>query len=67
MTALRHVARRALWAFDEGLVHLVQRRIGHGEFAYIASRRPRPRTARAARKGTAERSVAADPELEEAA
>ena len=57
----------AVWAFDEGLVHLVQRRIGHGEFAYLAIRRPRPRTARTVRKRGAERAVAADRELEEAA
>ena len=43
--ALRHLARRALWASGEGLVHLVQRRVGPGEFAYLAIRRPRPRVA----------------------
>lgn len=65
--ALRALARRAAWAFDEGLVHLVQRRIAPGVFAYLAVRRPRPRTARTAPKRATERTVAAEPELEAAA
>ena len=41
--ALRQLARRAAWAFDEGLVHLVQRRNGPDDFSYFAIKRPRPR------------------------
>jgi hypothetical protein len=40
------LARRAAWASDAGLVHLVQRRNGPGDFSYLAIRRPTPRTAR---------------------
>ena len=63
--ALRALARRAAWAFDEGLVHLVQRRIDHGVFAYLAVRRPRPRTARSARRRA--ELPSREPELEDAA
>ena len=49
--ALRQLARRAAWAFDEGLVHLVQRRNGPSDFTYLAIKRPRPRT-RAGRRRT---------------
>lgn len=40
---LGRVARRAWWAADRGLVHLVQRRLGPGFFAYLAVVRPKPR------------------------
>ena len=40
--ALRQLARRAAWAFDVGLVHLVQRRNGSDDFCYFAIKRPRP-------------------------
>ena len=40
---LGRVARRAWWAADRGLVHLVQRRLGPGVFAYLAVVRPKPR------------------------
>jgi hypothetical protein len=42
---LARVARRAWWAADRGLVHLVQRRLGPGAFAYLAVVRPKPRHA----------------------
>ena len=63
--ALRHLARRALWASGEGLVHLVQRRHGPSDFGYLAIRRPRPRVARA--KARPERAAGLEPELEDAA
>lgn len=40
---LGRVARRAWWAAERGLVHLVQRRLGPGFFAYLAVVRPKPR------------------------
>ena len=43
--ALRRVARRALWASDAGLVHLVQRRNGPNDFSSLAMARPRKRRA----------------------
>jgi hypothetical protein len=48
--ALRRLARRAVWASDVGLVHLVQRRNGPGDFSYLAVRRPRQRAPRQGRK-----------------
>ena len=41
---LIQVAARALWASDNGLVHLVQRRLGENRFSYLAIARPRPDT-----------------------
>lgn len=38
---LARVARRARWAAQQGLVHLVQRRNGPDDFTYIAIARPR--------------------------
>lgn len=43
--ALRLVASAALRAAEQGLVHLVQARIGPDQFAYIAIARARPREA----------------------
>ena len=40
---LLRVAQRALQLAEDGLVHLVQRRVGEGEFTYVAIARPRPR------------------------
>jgi hypothetical protein len=40
--ALRNLARRARWAFDHGLVHLVQRRRGPSDFSYLAVKRAWP-------------------------
>jgi hypothetical protein len=40
---LAHVARSARWAAEEGLVHLLQRRLAPEQFAYVAIARPRPR------------------------
>ena len=40
---LARVARRAWWAAEQGLVHLVQRRNGPDDFTYLASARPRPK------------------------
>lgn len=45
--ALARVAARAMWAAGQDLVHLVQRRIGEGEFSYLAIARPRPQRASA--------------------
>ena len=41
---LAHVARSTMWAAEEGLVHLLQRRIGPEEFNYLAVARPRARS-----------------------
>jgi hypothetical protein len=41
--ALRMLARRAAWAAERRLVHLVQRRNGPDDFSYLAIRRPTPR------------------------
>jgi hypothetical protein len=45
---LLRVAERALQLAEDGLVHLVQRRMGEGDFTYIAIARPRPRIRRGA-------------------
>lgn len=42
---LRDLRHRALVLFEQGLVHLVQERLGPGHFAYIAIARPRPEAA----------------------
>jgi hypothetical protein len=60
---LRQIRRRALWASDAGLVHLVQRRNGAGDFSYLAVRRPRPTT----RRNTEPEHISGGVELEEAA
>jgi hypothetical protein len=39
---LMRVARRALWAANRGLAHLVQRRCGPDNFSYLVIARPRP-------------------------
>lgn len=41
--ALRDVAAAALRAAEQDLVHLVQARLGPGQFAYIAIARPKPK------------------------
>ena len=46
--ALLRVAERALQLAEDGLVHLVQRRMGEGDFTYLAIARPRPRIRRGA-------------------
>lgn len=38
---LKHLAERAMWSFDAGLVHLVQVRLGPEQFSYIAIARPK--------------------------
>lgn len=40
---LGRVARRACWAAEQGLVHLLQRRNGPDDFTYLAIARPRPK------------------------
>jgi hypothetical protein len=40
---LLRVARRAYWAAELGLVHLVQRRHGPDDYSYFAIARPKPR------------------------
>ena len=40
---LVRVGRRAWWAFEHGLVHLVQRRLATDRFAYLAIARARPK------------------------
>lgn len=42
--ALIQVARRAMWAADRHLLHLVQRRLGPDRFSYLAIARPRSKT-----------------------
>ena len=42
---LADLGQAALGAFEKGLVHLVQERVGPDRFAYIAVARPRPKTA----------------------
>src|SRR3981189_3366285 len=37
------VAERARWAAGQGLVHLVQRRLGSNDFSYLAIVRRKPR------------------------
>lgn len=39
---LRRVARRAMLAAEAGLVHLLQRRLGPGDYSYFLVARPRP-------------------------
>jgi hypothetical protein len=38
---LNSVSTRAMKLAEQGLIHLVQRRIGPGEFSYVAIARPR--------------------------
>lgn len=45
---LARVARRAWWAARQGLIDLVQRRHGTGDYSYLAIARTKPRTARVA-------------------
>jgi hypothetical protein len=45
---LKKLASRALWAFEAGLVHLVQERLATDRFAYIAIARPKPKSKTAA-------------------
>ena len=40
---LVRVARRAWWAAEQGLIHLLQRRNGPDDFTYLAIARPRPK------------------------
>lgn len=42
---LVRLARRAWWASEQKLIHLVQRRHGADDYAYLAIARPKPRTA----------------------
>lgn len=44
---LVRVGRRAWWAFEHGLVHLVQRRLAPDRFAYLAIARARPKAMQA--------------------
>ena len=46
-TELAKLASRAFWAAEQGLVHLVQERVGPDRFAYIAIARPKPNAATA--------------------
>jgi len=48
LAELRKLANRAFWAFEAGLVHLVQERIGTDQFAYIVIARPKPKSKTAA-------------------
>jgi hypothetical protein len=45
---LVRVGRRAWWAGEKNLVHLVQRRYRHGSFSYLAIARRRPKVEQAA-------------------
>ncbi len=44
---LLRVSRRAMWASEQELVHLVQRRLGPDRFSYLAIARPKLRQERA--------------------
>jgi hypothetical protein len=44
-TELSKLGSRAFWAAEQGLVHLVQERVGPDQFAYIAVARPKPKAA----------------------
>ncbi|KND16035.1 hypothetical protein ADZ37_25270 [Pannonibacter phragmitetus] len=44
---LARLGSRAFWAAEQGLVHLVQQRLGPDQFAYIAIARPKPKGAAA--------------------
>ncbi|WP_371039494.1 hypothetical protein, partial [Rhodosalinus sp. FB01] len=44
---LARLGSRAFWAAEQGLVHLVQERVGPDRFAYIAAARPKPKHAAA--------------------
>ena len=44
---LARLGSRAFWAAEQGLVHLVQERVGPDRFAYIAVARPKPKHAAA--------------------
>jgi len=44
LAELRKLANRAFWAFEAGLVHLVQERLATDRFAYIAIARPKPKS-----------------------
>ena len=46
--ALRALASAAFRAEEQGLVHLVQQRLGTDRFAYIAIARPKPKSPRPA-------------------
>ena len=43
--ALRKLAGCTFWAAENGLVHLVQERVGPDCFAYVAVARPKPKSA----------------------
>ena len=45
---LARVGRRAFWAAEQNIAHLVQRRVGQDDFSYLAIARPRPKKAHAA-------------------
>jgi hypothetical protein len=61
--ALRRLARRAALASHQGLVHLVQRRTGPGEFIYCAIKRPRLMTLRPIHAPVDQPVPALDPKL----
>ena len=44
---LAKLGSRAFWAAEQGLVHLVQKRLETDRFAYIAVARPKPKAATA--------------------
>jgi hypothetical protein len=44
---LKRVARRAWWASEQKLIHLVQRRHGADDYSYLAVARPKPKQASA--------------------
>lgn len=48
---LKHLAERAMWSFEAGLVHLVQVRHGAEQFSYIAIARPKCRADAARSRG----------------
>lgn len=57
---LVRLGRRAWWAHEKNLVHLVQRRQGHSRFSYLAIAPARPKAERAALLGVL--AQASDPD-----
>ena len=58
---LGRVARRAWWAAEQNLVHLVQRRLGPDRFAYLAIARARPKKLQATMLTLLAQSAETDP------
>ncbi|WP_416193653.1 hypothetical protein [Nitrobacter sp. TKz-YC01] len=58
---LIRLGRRAWWAAEQNLVHLVQRRLGSDRFAYLAIARARPKKLQATMLTLLAQSAETDP------